>query len=82
VTRSRSTTAKMSKAAISARSDPDPQGPRECLANDLSAAAEFVALPLERDGRDFIEACTSTRKSPRSYVRLVPTLAGANVCGG
>jgi hypothetical protein len=59
VIRSRSTTAKMWKAAISAWSDPDPQGPRECLSNDLSAAAELVALLPERDGRDFIEACNS-----------------------
>jgi hypothetical protein len=77
VSRNQSTTAKIWKAAVSGRFDPNPQGPRECLPNDLSAAAEFVALPLERDGRDFIEACTSGRKSPRSYVRLVPTLASA-----
>ena len=57
--RGRSTTAKMWKAAISAWSDPDPQGLRECLSNDLSATAELVALLQERDRRDFIEACNS-----------------------
>ena len=60
----------MQKAAISVRSDPDPQGPEECLSNDLSAATEFVTLLLERDRRDFIEACIE-ENTHRSYVRLV-----------
>jgi transposase len=41
----------------------------------LSSAAEFVALLLERDGRDFIEACISEGETHRSYVRLVSALA-------
>ena len=65
----------MWKATISERPDPDPQGPRECLSSDLSSVAEFVALLLERDGREFIEACISEGETHRSYVRLVSALA-------
>jgi hypothetical protein len=45
----------------------------ECLAGDPSARPE-ASPPPDRDGRDFIEACTLRQKAHRSGVRLASAL--------